>query len=136
MTFIEWNKNTLVDVEKIDNQHKEMVDIINELYDSMSIISKERVVELFHGLLEDLKYHFFTEEDYMKKYKYPGYISHKLEHDRFIRNFAEYIIKLENDEVKFDVDILNSFKNWFTNHLELNDKKCGKFIKEKESECA
>ena len=72
----------------------------------------------------------------MKKYKFHGYISHKLEHDRFIKNFAEFIIKLENDEKEFDTEFLNSFRNWFLNHLELNDKKLGKFMIEKEAECS
>lgn len=136
MTFINWNEDTLVNFEKIDSQHKEMVDVVNELYDKLEELTSKQIIEMMHGLLEDLKFHFFTEEDYMKKYKFHGYISHKLEHDRFIKNFAEFIIKLENDEKEFDTEFLNSFRNWFLNHLELNDKKLGKFMIEKEAECS
>jgi len=136
MSFINWNENTTVHVEKIDSQHKTMVDIVNDLHESHSVYSKKRIIEILHSLLEDLKFHFFTEEDYMKKYKFPGYISHKLEHDRFMRNFIDYIVKLESGDKEFDIDFLNSFRNWFINHLELNDKKCAIFVKEKEEECA
>lgn len=136
MALINWNEDTMVNFEEIDSQHKVMVDIVNELHDSISIITRERVIETLHVLLDDLKHHFKTEEDYMTKYKYHGYISHKLEHDRVIKNLTDYILKLESKEKELTPEFLKSFRNWFLNHLELNDKKCGKFIKEKVEECA
>ena len=61
MTFINWNEDTLVNFEKIDSQHKEMVDVVNELYDKLEELTSKQIIEMMHGLLEDLKFHFFTE---------------------------------------------------------------------------
>ena len=59
MTFINWNEDTLVNFEKIDSQHKEMVDVVNELYDKLEELTSKQIIEMMHGLLEYLKFHFF-----------------------------------------------------------------------------
>ena len=64
----------------------------------------------------------------MKEYNYPSYISHKLEHERHNKKIAEYTVQLKEGIKSLDLEFLKSFKNWFTNHFDINDKKLSEFL--------
>lgn len=131
MEFVSWAENDAVNIESIDEQHRKMIGIINHLHSLLETKNLTEINKTFDDLDSYLKEHFHTEETYMMEHKFPGYISHKLEHDRYytkIMNFKEAVAR---GEIKLNLEILNSLKKWFHNHLEINDKKLGQFLDEK-----
>ncbi len=131
MNFIEFSENDLVHVNSIDYQHKKFVEILNKLFYSFNEKDKEKIITYLDELIEHLEIHFENEENLMKMYNYPGYISHKLEHDRIYKKILSTAEKNKSGELDLSVDDLNSLKRWFYNHLDLNDKKCGEYLAEK-----
>ncbi|MBU2491148.1 MAG: hemerythrin family protein [Bacteroidetes bacterium] len=128
MNYISWAENDSVKNAEIDSQHKEMLDIVNELYKYLEKDYDEKAKAVMFKLIEHTRDHFDTEETYMKQLKYPHYISHKLEHDRFYNKILNFSAALEDGTDKLNFDFFKSFKTWFYNHLELNDKKCGEYF--------
>lgn len=131
MAFIEWGENELVNVADIDNQHKEIINLLNELHE----ISEQKkpadyVLMVIQEILSKSNIHFRNEESLMQKYNFLNYYSHKIEHDRFIRKLKEFI---ENDdplEKSRISDLIIYLKNWLKNHNEMKDKKMGLFLNE------
>jgi hemerythrin len=128
MNFIELSKDDLVNIKSIDDQHKEIIEILNKLHASFMKQENEEMIGNLNKLIEEMEVHFENEESLMKQYNYPGYISHKLEHDRIYNKTLVSADSNKSGKSQLSIEDLNSLKRWFFNHLELNDKKCGEFL--------
>jgi len=128
MTFIKWNKKDLLGIDEIDNQHKDIYDMVNNLHNLRSA-SKSKITEQFELLLSKFKKHFETEEQFMKELNVPILFSHKLEHQRALDKYAAYFETYKTSSSPFDEEILNSLKTWLYNHAEMKDKKLKQYVK-------
>ena len=128
MEFIEMKSEDSVNVRIIDEQHQKITEIVNLLYRSIVELDKKTSVKHLIELLEILENHFGTEESLMKENKFPGYISHKLEHDRFYRQVLTATDGYKNGKDNFGIEQLKGIKRWFFNHIEINDRKCGEYL--------
>ena len=82
MALIAWSDKYNVQIKEIDNQHKVLVGMINDLHDAMKQAkSKEISLEIINKMAEYTKFHFSTEEKYMRRFAYPDYPGHKHEHE-------------------------------------------------------
>jgi len=128
---MEFEKDHYVSIEIIDEQHKAIVDQINSIYKSILILDKKSVLIKLKLLLEKLEIHFETEERLMKETQYLSYFSHKLEHDRFYNQILKKTEQYSIGAEQMGTEQLKGIKNWFFNHIELNDRKCGKYLSER-----
>lgn len=131
MTFIDFTNSDKVNVAVIDNQHKDIADTINKIYNSSQHKNKSEVSKFLNVLIEIIETHFETEEKFMKEFHYPGYISHKLEHDRFYNQILITTDRFNKGDLEIGSEQLDKMKRWFFNHLDLNDKKCGDYLRTK-----
>lgn len=129
--FIELTESEIVNVEIIDEQHLNFVNLVEKLFEMLGLDKPETIKYLVNQLAIDLKTHFDTEEKFMKDTNYINYFSHKMEHDRFLNKILDFKINFETGKEKLNLEILKSCKNWFHNHIELNDKKLGVFLAER-----
>ncbi|WP_407354939.1 bacteriohemerythrin [Methanolobus sp. WCC5] len=124
MALITWSDKYSVQIKEIDDQHKVLVGMINDLHDAMKQAkSKEASLEIINKMAEYTKYHFSTEEKYMKRYAYPDYSEHKLEHEKFIENVLKFKEDYEKGKAGISYDILNFLKNWLVGHIQSTDRK-------------
>jgi len=128
MNFIEWSDDVLVNVQKVDEQHKEMARILNALFQTLGSGRDIQAKALMNELELEVKTHFETEEELMKNYKYLNFFSHKLEHDRFLNKVIKLNEAIQTDNEIVNLEMLKSFKNWFFNHIDINDKKMGDYL--------
>ncbi len=124
MQNIEWKKSFSVGIEEIDNQHKQLVKIINELYGKLSHNPSSVTLADIHKELKDYyNHHFETEEKYMLKFGFEHYKDHKSEHDSFRIQLNDLI---NNQSINIDkqiIEILNFLKDWLLNHIMDTDKE-------------
>lgn len=126
MNFIEITKNELIGVIPIDEQHQSMAVLVNKLYDKIISADKKMIKNDLYKFLEVVETHFETEENLMRSTKFPGYISHKLEHDQFYKQILTSTDRYGKGLETIGIEQLKRIRQWFFNHLELSDKKCGK----------
>ena len=130
MPFMTWSEEDTVSVESIDDQHKAIVDLVNDLHMNLGSDKEFYTKHLIGELVKKVREHFDTEENFMRDYKFPNYISHKLEHDRFFNKIQDFNSQLENGNEDVNLELLRSIKRWFYNHLEINDRKIAAYLRE------
>jgi len=132
MSLITWSDKYSVNIKEIDEQHKKLVGMINELHDAMMHAKgKEASLAIINKMAEYTKYHFSTEEKYMKQFGYPDYNAHKLSHEKFVEQVLEFKKEYETGKTGLSFDLLNFLKNWLVTHIQSSDKKYSALFNEK-----
>jgi len=122
--MIKWDDKYSVNVSIIDEEHKKLIDIINE-----TILAKEynsnlrSISEILVEMTVYAKEHFKTEETYMSNFKYHDYKSHKDEHQNFSKNILDYCKSLMNGNYQIIEDITKYLQQWLVHHIQETDKK-------------
>lgn len=124
MALINWSNDLSVTIDTIDMQHKKLVDLINSLHDAMR---EGRSKEVISGVLKSLrdytKQHFADEERRMTAAKYPGFLEHKMQHDRFVEQVNDCIAKHESGAMSVSLSLMNFLIDWLRGHIKGTDKK-------------
>ena len=128
MDFLDWQPEYETKIRQMDEQHKNLVNKINEVYEKIDKLTYAESKEVFIWLKAHLEEHFATEEGLMKEFNDPGYISHKLEHERFYNSILDALNYLEEDKGKLSKEFLGRIKIWFINHFDFKDKKLGEHL--------
>jgi len=78
MPFMVWNDQLSVSIEAIDTDHKQLVAILNELYDAIHAgHGREAVTEIIERLVDYTRYHFAREEELFSSTGYLDAAAHK-----------------------------------------------------------
>ncbi len=132
MGFITWDNSYSVGVALIDNQHKRLINIINELHDAMGAgKGKDVLGKVLHELIQYVNTHFKTEEEHMVKYHYPDYETHRYEHEKLTDEVKRFYDDFNSGKTVLNIQIMNFLRNWLMDHIVVKDKKFGKFLNEK-----
>lgn len=120
MTVFVWQDSYNLGLELIDNQHKVLVRIINDLDDLLHVdFSNDKLASLFSELVEYTKLHFSTEERLMKTRDYDS--DQRIAHIRQHQQFVDQVRSLNNDSVDYSKEeaewILKYLTNWLINHI-------------------
>ena len=131
--IVTWEDSYITGIELVDLQHKELVDITNQLFqaclsgnDKVAIVFKDTMAHM----VEYVRYHFAVEQELMKRINYPNYYSHKMQHDHFVKEIisaaAEY-----NDGKKFAPNLfVRTLKDWVFSHIAYYDKSYAHYVNE------
>lgn len=117
---IEWTSDLNTGIEVIDDQHKRIVDYINQLENAIGE-KESRSVGLVLDALEDYCLaHFGFEESLQEKAGYALAKPHKLIHDTFVKRLARYREKHNAGE---DVahQLHDMLKTWLLHHIKRDD---------------
>lgn len=125
--MITWKDDYSMGVEKIDNQHKHLVEIANKAYEVLKndiyVDKFDKIVEILKELEDYTVYHFESEEEYMKEIGYDGYFLHKIEHKQFVEKIKSIDLnKVDVEQDKHLLEILNFIVDWLVKHILEKDK--------------
>lgn len=131
MSLIKWNESFSVNVNKIDKQHKQLVEMVNELTDAMKEgKGKDVLGEILDGLIAYTASHFQTEENYFQQVKYPGAIEHKKEHVAFVQKVTEFKKEFDAGRATVSVNVLQFLSKWLQTHIKGADQEYSSFLNE------
>jgi len=127
MPLMNWTDKLSVGIASIDEQHKKLVNLLNELYEGILAGHAKDVLD--HVLDELLKYtkgHFSYEETLFAKTGYADSAAHKKEHDNLIKQVLEAQTKYKAGvTATHSLEVMKFLKQWLTNHIQGTDKKYG-----------
>ncbi len=131
--FILWNESYNVGITTIDTQHKKLVDILNELYESfVDQTSGQKLSGILKELTDYTVYHFGNEEQLFQKHGYPQAKEHLEEHKGFIARINAFSAELNSGKTKLTFQLMNYLKNWLLNHICGSDQAYVSYFIDKE----
>jgi hemerythrin len=130
MALLNWTPDLSVGMTEIDDQHKQLVGLMNTLHESMKAgQAKQGLEKTLQELADYTVYHFQTEEKYMQKFRYPGYLGHKMKHDAFVRKVTDFQKDYQAGKLGLSIDLMNFLKDWVTTHIKETDKQYSETFK-------
>ncbi|WP_295443258.1 bacteriohemerythrin [uncultured Thiodictyon sp.] len=123
-TFFEWSDALSVGVDEIDNQHKVLLGLVNEMHEAIQARHSTSVVG---GVLERLadytQSHFAAEENLMRLLRYPGYAEHKAQHEALMLRVVEFQQKVDAGKTAIGFELMHFLKVWLTGHIMSSDQR-------------
>lgn len=127
--FIEWSDALSVGVEEVDQQHKGLAQMVNELNRAIhGGWGKEARDEIIVKLVKYTRVHFATEESLMSISSYPHLKEHKKQHENLIDIVKTYIKKYNENPEASNYEFLFFLKKWLTEHIMKDDKLMGEYL--------
>ncbi len=126
-----WSNSLKTGLEWQDAQHRELIDEMDLLLNSMETgASREALVEIFYFLDSYVIHHFGEEKTAMEKARYPELGLHLLEHTIFITSLVELKSDLSKNDVspELKAKTKDQLIDWFVKHIGQVDKKLGAFL--------
>ena len=128
VTYIVWKEEFSVGVESLDAQHKQVISILNKLYDEFQIgfepYIKKNILTKLNIFTET---HFHYEETILRITEYPEYEEHKKYHT-FMKDKTKIITAeiLSSDHGYHE--LLKIITDWWINHILITDMKYSNFL--------
>lgn len=131
MPFIVWNDRLSVGVEAIDDDHKCLVGILNDLYEAMgSRRNKQILGQLLDELVDYTRYHFDREEG-MFGADYGEAPDHRAEHANFVAWIDEMQSRfMQGTATAPSLEVANYLKDWLFDHILGRDHRLGVHLNE------
>ncbi len=132
MPFIHWTDSLSVGIESIDEQHQQLVAIINDLNEAMRNNEADCIMsDIFNRLTSYTKVHFAYEENLFDSYGYEDSPSHKAQHLALIETIHSLQQKLADGDTRVGVEVMEFLKRWLTDHILKTDMSYAEFLREK-----
>lgn len=130
--FIEWSDELSVGIEEIDEQHKVLVGIVNEMHDAIHEHKGAQVTgDILQRLREYTVIHFAVEESLMRIFDYPDYEHHKASHQYLIEQIHALQEKVATGKHSISFELMHFLRIWLTKHIMEEDKKYEKHFLER-----
>ncbi|MDR3572457.1 MAG: bacteriohemerythrin [Anaerolineaceae bacterium] len=132
MPFFSWDESYSVGIRQFDEHHKQLVSLVNQLYDAM-LDGKggQELHKTLDSLFEYTVFHFASEEKLLLQHGYPDYQKHFSQHSALKSKVIDYRSKVEKGQVGTSVQVANFLKEWLVNHIQVEDKKYRSFLQAK-----
>lgn len=122
LNLILWSSIWETGIEKIDNQHKELLRQMNNLFDAINYKDAENnlpgMLMFLSGYVDA---HFRDEEEAMDATEYPGLASHRAVHEDMRKQVGVLIAQFQEDPAVVTAGVVNYLVEWLVNHMEGDD---------------
>jgi hemerythrin-like metal-binding protein len=121
-----------IGIDTIDEQHKELVRLVNQLHSAMKArVGMQESSEILGKLAEYTVYHFGFEEKLFDKYDYPDKEQHKKFHKNLVAKVVDFQNELKAGKAGLSMDLMLFLTNWLKDHILKKDKAYVAFLKDK-----
>jgi hemerythrin-like metal-binding protein len=124
MPLIEWRNDFETGVAGVDFEHKELVELINELHEEMGRGAPNESIGRFLGeVFARISAHFALEETIMRKHKYDEYLEHKAEHEKLLDDLRDIMDAHEAGPIDYEAALSSAVRDWFVDHFKTKDAR-------------
>ena len=131
MALLTWDNSYSVGVKAIDEQHKKLFNLINDLFDAMKSGNGRGVIQ---GIIKEMAnytvYHFGYEENLFNKFGYPETSAHIKEHQDFINTVSKFKKEFAEGSVLLSMEVMNFLEKWLQRHIKGTDQHYTAFLNE------
>lgn len=122
--FFALSEKYSVNIKAIDEQHKELVNILNRLFVAVSKREGDLVIAaILDALINYTQTHFALEERLMSQAKYKDLVPHIAEHKKLLSELDQLCKKHMVEEQPIYFEMLSFLKSWLKEHIQGVDTK-------------
>ena len=124
-----WKDQYSVGIDSIDQQHRKLVNLINQLTTAVDYSTGEEFErEALAELVGYTKTHFSYEEGLLEDNGYPGFEAHREEHRAMIAEVDAVLAEYEKDHDMAMRHACDYLKGWLIDHINGTDKQYSSFL--------
>lgn len=132
MAYFEWADDLVIDNGPIDQDHRHLVDLVNQLHTATSQgRGQEVVANILDALIVYTVDHLRREEAMMTSAKFQNLDRHKMGHAQFIKKLHELQAKYQGGSITVASQLSTLLRDWLSLHIRRNDKELLQFIRAK-----
>jgi hemerythrin len=129
--LVKWDDRYSVGIPLIDDQHKELIRLTNELYEGC-LTGDEAARNFFftavHRAMDYVKYHFSTEEKLLENVKYPHLAAHRKQHEDFVLKLLGDVKSFQQGKKFVPNSFVRFLKEWILSHIAIVDTRYAAYI--------
>jgi len=116
---IEWSNSFSIGNKDIDNDHKQILDIYNQLFDMLhgNNMARAEFARILSEMTDYSLRHFQREEAYMLNLSYPEYEQHVVYHKDYIYKVAMYNVNFLGNNPPDPKAVLDFLYQWWCFHI-------------------
>jgi hemerythrin len=118
--LIQWSEKYSTGVDAIDDQHKEIINQLNRLHESItSGLGKEVIMDILEFTSVYASKHFTFEENCMNQYRCPVAIQNKEAHREFVIRFQQIRDEISANPIEPEMvlEVYRELKDWISSHI-------------------
>jgi hemerythrin len=130
--YVTWSNSYSMGVKIIDDQHKGLLDFVNDLFNHASGNEVEEYAyfkDVIHQAVQYVKDHFQTEEKMMIATKFAGYAAHKKAHDEFTLTVIKSVKDFEAGKRMVLEKFAHFLRDWVLTHIAVMDRQYADYFK-------
>ncbi|MDT8440355.1 MAG: bacteriohemerythrin [Desulfuromonadales bacterium] len=132
MSLFIWKPSYEIGINEIDMQHRQLVGMINELYEAIKEGHGAATADaILDRLIDYMRMHFSTEENSMQEHYYPGLLEHEAMHHELTRHVLDFLENKRTGGRVNTFELLDFLRDWLTDHISEQDKQFGRFLKKR-----
>jgi hemerythrin-like metal-binding protein len=122
--FMTWTEEMSVGVKVLDEDHKILIGLLNELHDGIESGRTRGALEsVIDKMFRYTRTHFAREEKLFAQTGYPGTEAHKAEHERLIRRTVGLQARFESGQSReLSLEAMAFLQKWLTDHIMGSDQ--------------
>ena len=127
---VTWDDVYSVGFAPIDNQHKELVKMISELFESCkqgSAVADKAFLQTVKKAANYARDHFSDEDRYMVQVGFPNLSEHRKQHDDFMETVLKSMHNYEAGNTA-GIEMARFLKTWLLNHIAKSDKQYAPYL--------
>ena len=129
--LLTWSDDFLVGNPIIDNDHKQLFKLVNQLNGAMISGQGSKVISgVLASLIDYTASHFKREEDMMVKHNYPDYEEHKRVHQDLVSKVQGLQARLDAGENVLSQEIMLFLRTWLTGHILESDSRLAHYLQD------
>ncbi len=131
VALIKWRDSYSVGVDKFDQEHMLLVELINEMF----IIVRDKgegstLADAVEKLVDYTRVHFADEEEDLEKVNYPHLEEHKEIHADLLEQVLRFQARMDKEGEEMRTDLYKFLRDWLINHILDEDMKYSEYFKE------
>lgn len=125
MAYFEWGDDLCVGNAQIDDDHRQLVKLVNDLHTATSQGEGRTVVgAILCSLIDYAREHFQHEEQHMERLRYSKLEAHKRQHRELLKTVLAMQARYEAGHITVAAQVSALLRDWLSIHIRREDKAC------------
>jgi hemerythrin-like metal-binding protein len=127
--WVAWDQSLSVGINVIDEHHRYLFDLTNDLFDVVKAKRGAReVARILKALDQYARVHFRAEERMMESHSYAALDQQLHQHEKFENKLKGFYDELHRNPLTTPFDVLIYLRDWLIQHIRVEDAKLSELV--------